>query len=212
MYKVKAKNNITLIIGDLGMTLSDSRFIEINDKLFESSNDINKIKKYLIIEHIDDELKIEKINEDQKIEEENSSLISKIYTKDIDNIEDNIVIESEQQYDKFIANYEEKISSDKNINVQEDIEESNSEVVTIDPTLESSDTEIEDVINNKIDIIKNLDNNVLKDNIEEIKTEEIKNESEVLKSETKEIKNETEIVEKPKRTYKRKTKNMENNL
>lgn len=212
MYKVKAKNNITLIIGDLGMTLSNSRFVEINDKLFESSNDINKIKKYLIIEHIDDELKIEKINEDQKIEEENSSLISKIYTKDIDNIEDNIVIESEQQYDKFIANYEEKISSDKNINVQEDIEESNSEVVTIDPTLESSDTEVEDVINNKIDIIKNLDNNVLKDNIEEIKTEEIKNESEVLKSETKEIKNETEIVEKPKRTYKRKTKDTENNL
>lgn len=212
MYKVKAKNNITLIIGDLGMTLSNSRFVEINDKLFESSNDINKIKKYLIIEHIDDELKIEKINEDQKIEEENSSLISKIYTKDIDNIEDNIVVESEQQYDKFIANYEEKISSDKNINVQEDIEESNSEVVTIDPTLESSDTEVEDVINNKIDIIKNLDNNVLKDNIEEIKTEEIKNESEVLKSETKEIKNETEIVEKPKRTYKRKTKDTENNL
>ena len=54
LYKVKAKNNITLIIGDLGMTLSNSRFVEINDKLFESSNDINKIKKYLIIEHIDD--------------------------------------------------------------------------------------------------------------------------------------------------------------
>lgn len=197
MYKIKAKSNMTIIIGDIDLIVTD-RVISVDDAIIENSNDINKVKKYLIIEH-DSEI-IEE-NTEEKAVNNSEELANKIYTKDIEKIDDNIVLEEEKQYEKFIANHEEKVETDKPVETEDPakvVEET--EVVEVQPVEEKVIDEVKNVINNTVDTIKNLSDSVTNEEKVEAKETEVK----VKETKTEEVK-----AEKPKRNYKRRTKDAE---
>ena len=159
MYKIKAKKGVQILVSDLNMIISDSHYVEIDEEQYKKSNDLNKIEKYLVFEKIAKE-EISEIKKDEEIEpelEKQEDLSNKIYIKNLDDINDDIVIEEQIQYEKFIMDH-------------------NLDIININNIEEKSKEEVE--------IKKELENEYIE---ADIKNEEIKEEvKEEVKEETKE--------------------------
>ena len=135
MYKIKAKKGVQILVSDLNMIISDSHYVEIDEEQYKKSNDLKKIEKYLVFEKIVKE-EISEIKKDEEIEpelEKQEDLSNKIYIKNLDDINDDIVIEEQIQYEKFIMDHNLDI-----ININ-NIEEKSKEEVEIKKELENEE-------------------------------------------------------------------------
>ena len=181
MYKIKAKKGVQILVSDLNMVISDSHYVEIDEEQYKKSNDLKKIEKYLVFEKIEKE-EISEIKKDEEIEpelEKQEDLSNKIYIKNLDDINDDIVVEEQIQYEKFIMDH-------------------NLDIININNIEEKSKEEVE--------IKKELENEDIKADAEtDIKNEEIKEEA---KEEVKE-ENKEKPVKKVKKEVKEKKQNKE---
>ena len=153
MYKIKAKKGVQILVSDLNMIISDSHYVEIDEEQYKKSNDLKKIEKYLVFEKIVKE-EISEIKKDEEIEpelEKQEDLSNKIYIKNLDDINDDIVIEEQIQYEKFIMDH-------------------NLDIININNIEEKSKEEVE--------IKKELENEEIKEEVKEEAKEEIKEEAE----------------------------------
>ena len=153
MYKIKAKKGVQILVSDLNMIISDSHYVEIDEEQYKKSNDLKKIEKYLVFEKIVKE-EISEIKKDEEIEpelEKQEDLSNKIYIKNLDDINDDIVIEEQIQYEKFIMDH-------------------NLDIININNIEEKSKEEVE--------IKKELENEEVKEEVKEEAKEEIKEETE----------------------------------
>ena len=153
MYKIKAKKGLQILVSDLNMIISDSHYVEIDEEQYKKSNDLKKIEKYLVFEKIVKE-EISEIKKDEEIEpelEKQEDLSNKIYIKNLDDINDDIVIEEQIQYEKFIMDH-------------------NLAIININNIEEKSKEEVE--------IKKELENEEVKEEVKEEAKEEIKEETE----------------------------------
>ena len=152
MYKIKAKKGVQILVSDLNMVISDSHYVEIDEEQYKKSNDLKKIEKYLVFEKIEKE-EISEIKKDEEIEpelEKQEDLSNKIYIKNLDDINDDIVIEEQIQYEKFIMDH-------------------NLDIININNIEEKSKEEVE--------IKKELENEEIKEEVKEEAKEEIKEEN-----------------------------------
>ena len=152
MYKIKAKKGVQILVSDLNMIISDSHYVEIDEEQYKKSNDLKKIEKYLVFEKIVKE-EISEIKKDEEIEpelEKQEDLSNKIYIKNLDDINDDIVIEEQIQYEKFIMDH-------------------NLDIININNIEEKSKEEVE--------IKKELENEEIKEEVKEEAKEEIKEEA-----------------------------------
>ena len=153
MYKIKAKKGVQILVSDLNMIICDSHYVEIDEEQYKKSNDLKKIEKYLVFEKIAKE-EISEIKKDEEIEselEKQEDLSNKIYIKNLDDINDDIVIEEQIQYEKFIMDH-------------------NLDIININNIEEKSKEEVE--------IKKELENEEIKEEVKEEAKEEIKEEAE----------------------------------
>ena len=153
MYKIKAKKGVQILVSELNMIISDSHYVEIDEEQYKKSNDLKKIEKYLVFEKIVKE-EISEIKKDEEIEpelEKQEDLSNKIYIKNLDDINDDIVIEEQIQYEKFIMDH-------------------NLDIININNIEEKSKEEVE--------IKKELENEEIKEEVKEEAKEEIKEEAE----------------------------------
>ena len=117
MYKIKAKKGVQILVSDLNMIISDSHYVEIDEEQYKKSNDLKKIEKYLVFEKIAKE-EISEIKKDEEIESEldkQEDLSNKIYIKNLDDINDDIIVEEQAQYEKFIMDHNLDIININNI-------------------------------------------------------------------------------------------------
>ena len=153
MYKIKAKKGVQILVSDLNMIICDSHYVEIDEEQYKKSNDLKKIEKYLVFEKIAKE-EISEIKKDEEIEselEKQEDLSNKIYIKNLDDINDDIVVEEQIQYEKFIMDH-------------------NLDIININNIEEKSKEEVE--------IKKELENEEIKEEVKEEAKEEIKEEAE----------------------------------
>ena len=72
MYKITvAKDNLNILINDLGKKITSSKPLIISDDLYEKSLDIKKVAKLIKVEKVDDSIYI---NEQQKDIESKDSI------------------------------------------------------------------------------------------------------------------------------------------
>ena len=183
MYKIKAKKGVQILVSDLNMIICDSHYVEIDEEQYKKSNDLKKIEKYLVFEKIVKE-EISEIKKDEEIEselEKQEDLSNKIYIKNLDDINDDIVVEEQVQYEKFIMDHNLDI-----ININ-NIEEKSKEEVEVKKELENEDIEA------------NIKNEEIKEEVKEEAKEEIKEEAE------------EEIKEKPVKKVKKEVKEKKQN-
>ena len=153
MYKIKAKKGVQILVSDLNMIICDSHYVEIDEEQYKKSNDLKKIEKYLVFEKIAKE-EISEIKKDEEIEpelEKQEDLSNKIYIKNLDDINDDIIVEEQIQYEKFIMDH-------------------NLDIININNIEEKSKEEVE--------IKKELENEEIKEEVKEEAKEEIKEEAE----------------------------------
>lgn len=106
MYRIKPNGNYILLIKDLGITLTfdNDRGVDISDEQFDSSVDIKKILRYLIVEKLDETTANVKQSPKKEIKDSSKS---------------DVFIAHEQPYkvpdDVFVANAEEEVVTKKNI-------------------------------------------------------------------------------------------------
>ena len=158
MYKIKAKKGVQILVSDLNMIICDSHYVEIDEEQYKKSNDLKKIEKYLVFEKIAKE-EISEIKKDEEIEselEKQEDLSNKIYIKNLDDINDDIVVEEQVQYEKFIMDHNLDI-----ININ-NIEEKSKEEVEVKKELENEDIEA------------NIKNEEIKEEVKEEVKEETK--------------------------------------
>ena len=183
MYKIKAKKGVQILVSDLIMTIYDSHYVEIDEEQYKKSNDLKKIEKYLVFEKIAKE-EISEIKKDEKIEpelEKQEDLSNKIYIKNLDDINDDIIVEEQVQYEKFIMDHNLDI-----ININ-NIEEKSKEEVEIKKELENENIEA------------NIKNEEIKEEVkEETKEKPIKKVKKEVK-EKKQNKEDSEIKKSAKR-------------
>ena len=183
MYKIKAKKGVQILVSDLNMTIYDSHYVEIDEEQYKKSNDLKKIEKYLVFEKIAKE-EISEIKKDEEIEpelEKQEDLSNKIYIKNLDDINDDIVVEEQAQYEKFIMDHNLDI-----ININ-NIEEKSKEEVEIKKELENENIEA------------NIKNEEIKEEVkEETKEKPIKKVKKEVK-EKKQNKEDSEIKKSAKR-------------
>lgn len=183
MYKIKAKKGVQILVSDLNMTIYDSHYVEIDEEQYKKSNDLKKIEKYLVFEKIAKE-EISEIKKDEKIEpelEKQEDLSNKIYIKNLDDINDDIIVEEQVQYEKFIMDHNLDI-----ININ-NIEEKSKEEVEIKKELENENIEA------------NIKNEEIKEEVkEETKEKPIKKVKKEVK-EKKQNKEDSEIKKSAKR-------------
>ena len=154
MYKITvAKDNLNILINDLGKKITSSKPLIISDDLYEKSLDIKKVAKLIKVEKVDDSIYI---NEQQKDIESKDSIEEakdKVFIKTVS--EDYIPEENKEELENkvFIANenLNDDIISNNNAFIKNVDNESDTEIKVEDIKEESTIEE-----NNPLDLVDKL--------------------------------------------------------
>lgn len=170
MYKITvAKDNLNILINDLGKKITSSKPLIISDDLYEKSLDIKKVAKLIKVEKVDDSIYI---NEQQKDIESKDSIEEakdKVFIKTVS--EDYIPEENKEELENkvFIANenLNDDIISNNNAFIKNVDNESDTEIKVEDIKEESTIEE-----NNPLDLVDKMILSEV-DNKDETKKEEL---------------------------------------
>ena len=154
MYKITVvKDNLNILINDLGKKITSSKPLIISDDLYEKSLDIKKVAKLIKVEKVDDSIYI---NEQQKDIESKDSIEEakdKVFIKTVS--EDYIPEENKEELENkvFIANenLNDDIISNNNAFIKNVDNESDTEIKVEDIKEESTIEE-----NNPLDLVDKM--------------------------------------------------------
>ena len=102
MFKIKATEDVNILIADLGLVVTGNFEQIISNEDYERSSDLQKVKNFLIIKQFEENNEVIEDSISAKDEKEKTSFV-----KEIEDLEDNPKVVEEKKEKIFVAKYNE---------------------------------------------------------------------------------------------------------